>query len=113
MIVGVHIVEEWHGDRVAARMVSGAKRARQKAAIFLLAKTIPRVPIDTGRLRNSGQAEDGVVSFNTDYAIYVHEILENHHPIGEAKFLENALIENRSTILAILGVEMKAEVSSA
>lgn len=111
MTVGVHITEEWHGGVVAARIVSGSKRARQKGAIFLLSRTIPRVPLDTGALRNSGQAVDGVVSFGTDYAIYVHEILENHHPIGEAKFLENALIENRATIFHILGIEMKAEVT--
>lgn len=92
-------------------MTSGAKRARQHGAIFLLSRTIPRVPLDTGRLRNSGQAVDGVVSFNTDYAIYVHEILENHHPIGEAKFLENAVIENRAAIFHILGIDMKVAVT--
>lgn len=109
--MGVHVFTEWNGDRVEARMTEGTKRARQKAAIFLLSRTIPRVPIDTGRLRNSGQAVDGVVSFNTDYAIYVHEILENRHPVGEAKFLENAVIENRAAIFHILGIEMKATVN--
>ena len=26
-----------------------------------------------------------------DYAIYVHEDLSAHHPVGEAKYLENAV----------------------
>lgn len=110
--MGISVFTEWNGDRVEARITSGAKRARQKAGIFLLAQTIPRVPLDTGRLRNSGQAVDGVVSFDTDYAIYVHEILENRHPVGEAKFLENAVIENRATIMHILGIEMRAEMTA-
>lgn len=60
------------------------------------------VPVDTGNLRNSGQlglpfTENGqlVVEISyggaaADYAIYVHENLENWHASGtKAKFLED------------------------
>ena len=37
-----------------------------------------------------------VVGYQTNYAIYVHEILTNYHPVGQAKFLEQPLRENRN-----------------
>jgi hypothetical protein len=33
------------------------------------------------------------IGFNTDYAAAVHEILTNHHPIGQAKYLHRAVEE--------------------
>lgn len=60
------------------------------------------VPVDTGALKNSGRLEatgDGFdqvvrVSYNTEYAIYVHEILTNfHEPPTSAKYLQRAIDE--------------------
>ena len=33
------------------------------------------------------------LAYGTDYAVYVHEILTNMHPIGRAKYLESAVKE--------------------
>lgn len=58
-------------------------------------------PVDTGALRSSAftGAESGsnpsvIVGFTEEYAVYVHENLEAHHPVGQAKFLEQPLREN-------------------
>lgn len=37
------------------------------------------------------------------YAIYVHEILRNHHPVGNAKFLERPLHAYASTYFSRIG----------
>ncbi len=59
-------------------------------------------PIDTGALRASafteadrqGENPSVIVGFEEEYAIYVHENLEAHHDVGQAKFLEQPLKEN-------------------
>ena len=64
-------------------------------------KAVDITPIDTGALRASAftEAESGgnpsvIVGFEEEYAIYVHENLEAHHDVGQAKFLEQPLKEN-------------------
>jgi hypothetical protein len=58
-------------------------------------------PVDTGELRASGHVdgphdEGGVITLELNYggaaapyAIYVHERMDVHHPVGKAKFLED------------------------
>lgn len=67
---------------------------------YVLREATIRVPVDTGLLRASGRSKitytdkngsSGVVSYHAPYAIYVHENLLNRHPVGESKFLENAI----------------------
>jgi Bacteriophage protein of unknown function (DUF646). len=65
-----------------------------------------RTPVETGALRDSGLVYkpmiDGsmiscTMTFGVPdpyYAIYVHEDLEAHHDVGEAKFLESTLLES-------------------
>lgn len=60
---------------------------------------LQRTPIDTGLLRASSRkavkgdetGSFGEVSYHADYSIPVHENLTARHPIGEAKYLENAV----------------------
>ena len=64
-----------------------------------------RTPVDTGTLRASGfvaLVDKGAMPKKVElsfggaagaYAIYVHERLDVYHPVGEAKFLENAVNE--------------------
>src|SRR5690606_37718863 len=58
-------------------------------------------PVDTGALRASAytEAESGsnpsvIVGYTEEYAIFVLDNLEAHHPVGQAKFLEQPLKEN-------------------
>lgn len=62
-------------------------------------------PVDTGTLRSSGIVTPRPADHRVDlsfggaasaYAAIVHERLDVHHPVGEAKFLENALNRWRS-----------------
>jgi len=69
-------------------------------------KSIPIVPVDTGVLRNTGLVEppeptlDGVsvtLGFGGPAAIYAavqHERLDYHHPVGQAKYLEQPVRDN-------------------
>lgn len=71
-----------------------------------------RVPVDLGNLKGSGYVtaptpnEGGMhveVGFGgpaASYAIYVHEDLSAHHPVGEAKYLENAVEAQAPAVFA-------------
>ena len=67
---------------------------------YILRESTTRVPVDTGFLRASGRMKvykankygaSGFIGYHAPYAIYVHEILTNRHPVGEAKYLENSI----------------------
>ena len=70
-----------------------------------------RTPVDTGALRASGFVEgpkvrrghisDRIVFGGpaAPYAVIVHEDLEAHHPVGQAKFLESVLVESAPYLL--------------
>jgi hypothetical protein len=104
-------------------------RARQALAIglreigedvMLQAKEL--CPVRYGALRASGMAQDVVddgdalvetLSFGdtaVDYAIYVHEDLEAHHAVGQAKFLEEPLIEMQPQMADLLAESLRAQL---
>ena len=100
------------------------KAGLQAAAIETAGAAKTMTPVDTGRLRASiAWAADGEarvhkdnwdentviyevtaplgearIGTNVNYAIYVHEDLDAHHPTGEAKFLENAIRQKQPRI---------------
>ena len=119
-------------EKLAARlsvldkeMTQKTAEALRKAGGEIIRVTIPKTPIATGELRarsfNEGPLQDDdkhvqVVGFekhagNWDkdnaYAVPVHENLEAHHDVGEAKFLEHGVQETESYLLKYLAKEMK------
>ena len=119
-------------EKLAARLQVLDKEMTQKTAEALqnaggeiIRVAIPKTPIATGELRarsfNEGPLQEGdkhvqVVGFekhagNWDkdnaYAVPVHENLEAHHDVGEAKFLEHGVQETESYLLKHLAKEMK------
>ena len=51
------------------------------------------------------KADDGihcVVGFTQSYAIFVHEIIGNNHPVGQAKFLEQPAREKSAEISEVV-----------
>lgn len=64
---------------------------------LILARSVELAPFKTGFLRKSARlvVYPGVVKieYTAPYAYFVHEILGNYHLIGQAKFLERALLE--------------------
>lgn len=74
-------------------------------------------PVDTGALQASGTTEpaelDGHVvkkeiGFNTDYAAAVHENLNAHHDVGQAKYLETAMKEDQKKFNPFMEKRIKA-----
>jgi hypothetical protein len=64
---------------------------------------VAKTPEATGALRGSytingphitGAAVEGKVEAQEDYAVFVHQRTHLEHPVGQAKFLEAALLEN-------------------
>lgn len=74
-----------------------------------LTKAKMRTPIDTGALVNSGEvvvesAEPIVIFIRfggpaAPYAVKVHEDLEANHKVGQAKYLESSVNEDRQKFL--------------
>jgi len=85
-------------------IVHGITMRSLKIALEILDRAQAKVPVDTGFLKSTGkvvQVEDGFeVRYDADYAIYVHELVENKHPNGgQAKFLEEAFYEVMSEVI--------------
>jgi len=81
-------------------------------------KAVPRVPVEFGVLRDSGHVEKPVITkgrvvvnmtFHVtpemwavsrpgepyyDYALIQHERMDYHHPVGQAKYLSEPVLEN-------------------
>jgi len=98
--------DTWLGDVVASRLLVFERQSRRRTAELLLQRTLPRVPILTGNLRSSGHVVDvgnsSFVAFDAAYAYWVHEMLSNQHTVGQAKFLEQTLEDNRGVLMATL-----------
>lgn len=94
-------------EQTIARLKSYQDWMRIQQGLMIIVKEAQkRCPVDTGDLRKYWmiKASRGVYSivFSMDYAIYVHENLYVHHPIGEAKFLENAWNVKKNEFLDFL-----------
>jgi hypothetical protein len=90
----------WHGSAVKANERKGAAEGLLLGAEHVrdAAKEItPVSPVEGGKLRDTGTAsiDEGTlraaVSFNTDYAVFVHERMDLSHEHGQAKYLETPL----------------------
>ena len=101
---------------VRATVRSGAKKGAVKAMEAVLADSRQRVPVKTGRLRDSGHVRAGdsgaEVRYSCPYAVYVHE-MDMHHEHGEKKFLENALEEElqKGTLMESMREAVRRELS--
>lgn len=91
-------------QNIRGRTMAGVIAAGQRVQKTAVKKT----PVDTGNLRGSRYVKPLLmnrnkpaveVGNNAEYAIYVHENLEANHPVGEAKFLEKAIIQEKHNIL--------------
>jgi len=103
---------------ISARLRSVAKTRPKEVVKAIVAEARielreakKRTPWDTKALKKSGRVV--VVDRNpkriavaitfgneeVDYAVYVHENLEVHHPHGQAKFLESVLNESKPYML--------------
>lgn len=77
-----------------------------KAGLMIEREAIKRAPKDTGNMRNSfltiKENNHVEIKNKANYSLYVHENMEARHPIGEAKFLENAIKAKQDEALKII-----------
>ena len=98
---GIDEFSEWLRETPGV-VVKDVEAGLYQEGELVMARSVRRTPVDTGNLRasahvkrpeTSGGKSTVTVAYGTDYAIYVHEILTNEHPVGQAKFLESAVKE--------------------
>lgn len=83
-------------DDIVRRIQQAALRGLRDSGEHILQLSRDRVPIDTGVLERSGMVTDNdadtvAVSYDTPYAVRVHEDMTARHVAGrEAKYLETA-----------------------
>lgn len=125
----MHVTMESDIGYVYARIMSRLQGRRQQYIKALgevaqewLDEAVQRTPMRPppigGSLRESGRivrVDEGTIpSFRivfggptAPYAVYVHEILENYHPVGQAKFLESVVVERAPRLAADIAAKLK------
>ena len=85
----------------------GAPSFKGKDAGKMASEHLSVVAGETARAKTYNAVEVGYTAY---YAIFVHENLTVHHKSGEAKFLENAIRENKDRIVELIVLQDKKEV---
>lgn len=90
----------------------------EEVLLEILEEAKALTPVASGRLRDSGAVDleqlktvvRGQISFDTPYAAYVHEILDNYHPVGQAKFLQEAIQRRSGSLADDIASKIKARI---
>ena len=100
ILYDIRHTRDWISDfKVLANSDFGVSAIGQLTVLgqAILGRATELCPIETGALRASGTllVYDNyiVIYFDCPYATYVHDNLNNHHNVGQAKFLEVAMQE--------------------
>ena len=105
--------------RVAAELRAGALAGLVLGGEHVLKLARDRVPIETGTLERSGAVSDDgkgtvAVSFDTPYAVRVHEDMTARHDAGRsAKYLETAVGEAAPDIPRLIATAAQARGGAA
>jgi hypothetical protein len=78
---------------------------------FMMTKCDPTSVIGALQTSTKGMTKKIAVEvgYKTDYAVYVHENLQAHHPIGQAKYLEMPARRYKSQMDAIVQQYLKSK----
>jgi len=109
--------------------IAGGSEGLLDFAEEVMTESLEQVPVETGTLKNSAfvdeptENEEGVVQIRVgygrgeanpltgkhpaDYMVPVHERLDVHHPVGNAKFLEGPLMSSLQDFSARLVISVK------
>jgi hypothetical protein len=90
----------------------------KKGGLFLQRESQQLCPVEFGVLRNTAfTRSEGTemnpevrVGYTAGYALYVHENLKAHHPVGQAKFLEQPARQKQTEIKDVIVTTAKAEM---
>ncbi|MEV5567636.1 hypothetical protein AB0L54_32990 [Streptomyces sp. NPDC052196] len=104
----------WNGQAATDAIRQAAARGVLLAAEHTLAASRQRVPISEGTLERSGAASvdteqlTAAVSYDTPYAVRVHEDINARHlPGRSAKYLEGVLPEVAGDVQTIIGTQVR------
>ncbi|MGW5304852.1 hypothetical protein ACWERF_13040 [Streptomyces griseoluteus] len=104
----------WNGAAALRGTRAGAVRGLRLAAEHVLERSRARVPIEEGTLERSGVAsvDEGAltagVSYDTPYAVRVHEDMNARHDSGRtAKYLERPVDEEAGTVAEIIAAQVR------
>lgn len=124
MIANLKAISKRFPDRVGAALYQEAQIEMTEAKRRTPVDITPDAP-HPGQLRASGQVAKPerkgrqisvTLSFGGGavyYAIYVHEILTNHHPVGQAKYLESVLNESAPHMASRLAARLQLNEAKA
>lgn len=97
-----------------ARIKKAAMKGLRAKAIELKGKSQALCPVDSGTLRNSCVIEEhddyitvGYGGAASAYAAIQHENMAFHHPVGQAKYLEQPATEMEDEIKAAVAQAVK------
>lgn len=93
-------------DNIPNKTMEGIEKAME----IIYQASQPKVPVDTGRLKESGVVEEVPNGYKIkyhannpktgyNYAPIQHENLNFNHKVGQAKYLEDAVEENMDKII--------------
>lgn len=117
MSASVNIQDFLNGLRQGGEaQLAAAKQRLEQFAAHVIGDSQQRTPVATGFLQSSGTqlplVDDGrnifvPIGHNASYAAAVHERIEIHHEIGEAKFLTNAMSDNAPKMMEFVAAGMR------
>ncbi len=109
----INVTAEWNGDLVSAMISASAPEALNHGAELLRGDSVPLAPLDRGPLRGSAQVTPATasnltshVSYDTPYAARQHEELDWRHDEGQAKYLEQPLVENEAKYMQAVAARL-------
>jgi hypothetical protein len=105
---------EWNGEAVADAVREAAARGLLLGAEHILTESRKVVPIAEGTLERSGaasvdeQALAAAVSYDTPYAVRVHEDMNARHSPGRtAKYLERPATEQAAVFRDLVAAQIR------
>ena len=105
---------DWDGEAVSDAVREAAARGLLVGAEHILGEARKVVPIAEGTLERSGAASVdeqqlvAAVSFDTPYAVRVHEDMNARHSPGRtAKYLERPTTEQADTFRALVAAQVR------
>lgn len=110
------VSSQWNGDDAMSRLSRGASRGNARALAHLHGHVLAAEPVDTGNMKGSTTFEaapttgdefaSGVLTVDTDYAVYVHERTDLKHPTGQDHFVSEPMERLQGELVAIQATEV-------
>ncbi|MFC5720370.1 hypothetical protein ACFP1Z_09370 [Streptomyces gamaensis] len=105
---------QWNGRAATEVIRRATARGVLLGAEHVLAESRKKVPINEGTLERSGAASadeqtlTAAVSYDTPYAVRVHEDMTARHAPGRsAKYLESVLPETSGAVQALIAAQVR------